>query len=303
MSILVTGGCGFIGSHLVDALIKDGHDVVVLDDLSTGSREDMNPKARLLEGSVITPGIFDTFLKSVERCFHLASIVSGDRKNANWYAAHQVNSGGTVNLFDSIARSERKIPVVYASSSFVYGTSNRVPLAEAAGAEPVTPYAVDKLAAEKQASIAWNIHGIPNMGLRMFNVYGPRMKTNSPYTSILSYFNNNLSKGKSITIYGSGRESRDYIHVSDVILGLRTAMEKLTQKKAECDVMNICTGNAVTSLALAEMVGAMLGKKPDIEYKESRRVETRASVGDPSRAKSRLGFQARMALKEGIKKI
>src|SRR5262249_23178284 len=158
---LVTGGCGFIGSHLVDLLVRKGHSITVIDDLSTGKLEHLNAGARLINADITTPGIFDSLVATVDGCFHLAAIVSVPKSTEEWIRSHEVNQGGTVALFDALTHCRRTIPVVFASSAAVYGDCSDVPLNEYSPCVPMSPYGVDKLACEWQGRIATTIHGIP----------------------------------------------------------------------------------------------------------------------------------------------
>jgi UDP-glucose 4-epimerase len=303
MKALVTGGCGFIGSHLTDALIAAKHDVFVIDDLSTGKEENLNSCAKLIKGSILTPGIFDALLKEVDVCFHLAAIPSVERSRTDWLATHAVNAGGTVALFDALARCGRKIPVVFASSAAVYGNAGQMPLSEDMIVQPATAYGTDKLACEHNGFVAASIHGIPNIGLRFFNVYGPRQNPSSPYSGVISIFHDRIAQGEPITIYGNGKQCRDFIYVGDVVEALLKAMESISHKQIRHDIFNICTGKPATVSDLARTIGMALSRNPDIVYTESRRGDIRASIGNPEKAANKLSFHARTDLAEGLNLI
>ena len=175
---LVTGGCGFIGSHLVDALLARGDTVRILDDLSTGKRHDVLAGAELRVGDVADRDEVARALTGVDGCFHLAAVASVERCTQDWLGSHRTNLTGTVTVFDA-ARSAgpSPLPVVYASSAAVYGDNPHVPLSETATTRPLSAYGADKLACEFHAQVAWGVHRVPNLGLRFFNVYGPRQDT------------------------------------------------------------------------------------------------------------------------------
>ena len=165
---LVTGGCGFIGSHLVDRLLAHGHRVRVLDDLSTGRRENLDARAKLLLGSVTNAEDLCAALDGVDGCFHLAAIASVERSHRDWLSCHHINVGALVGLFEAIARQGSAIPVVYASSAAVYGRPAELPLTEASPTRPISAYGADKLACELQAAVAGEVFAVPSFGLRLW---------------------------------------------------------------------------------------------------------------------------------------
>src|ERR1700757_184075 len=166
--ILVTGGAGFMGSHLVDALLQQGHAVRVLDDLSSGSRENLSCQAEFIYGDVTNPAAVEQAFDGADACFHLAAIASVVRSGCEWSRTHQVNLSGTINIFDRARRprNRRKTPVVYASTAAVYGDSTSVPIGEQRPAAPLSAYGADKRACELHARIAGSVHGVPTLGLR-----------------------------------------------------------------------------------------------------------------------------------------
>lgn len=173
---LVTGGCGFIGSHLVDALVAAGHDVRILDDLSTGKRANVPGIDDIVIGDVSDANVVANAMAGMDGCFHLAAIASVQRLNEEWGLTHRVNLTGAVNVFDAArnANPAGPVPVVYASSAAVYGDNPAVPLTEDAEKRPLTAYGADKLGCEQHARVAGNVHGVPTTGFRCFNIYGPR---------------------------------------------------------------------------------------------------------------------------------
>ncbi len=273
---VVTGGAGFIGSHLVEALLKAGHAVTVLDDLSTGTRDNLPPGAELALGSVTDRDLVRDMLKDADGCFHLAAISSVQRCTEDWAASHRVNVGGAVNIFD--AARARKIPVVYASSAAIYGDNRALPLQETEIPQPLSAYGVDKLTTEWNAGVAASLYGVPTTGLRFFNVYGPRQDPASPYSGVISIFARRLKDGKEITIYGDGGQTRDFVFVADAVAALRTAM----QTPAPGKVFNVATGRAVSLLALVEEISKVIGKEPGINFAAARPGDIRHSQGDPA---------------------
>ena len=299
---LVTGGAGFIGSHLVDTLLARGDRVRVLDDLSTGRRENLDPKADLIVGDVADAGCVAGAMRGVDGCFHLAAIASVQLGNSDWLGTHRANLTGTITVFDAARRAkpDRTVPVVYASSAAVYGDSAELPLGETAMTRPLSAYGADKLGCELHARVAAKVHGVRTVGCRFFNVYGPRQDPGSPYSGVISIFFNRIGAGQGITIFGDGGQTRDFIYVADVV---RSLLATMSQEAAEPAVFNICTGTATSLLELAAAVGRVFGREPDIAFGPVRTGDIRASLGNPSAARAALGFAASVALEDGLSRM
>ena len=197
-SYLVTGGAGFMGSNLVDALLDQGHRVRVFDDLSSGNRANVTREVEFLEGDVTDPADVAQAFEGVDGCFHLAAIASVVRSNDEWLRTHQVNLTGTINVLDQARRSRgrREIPVVYASTAAVYGDSGNLPVSEQRRVAPLSAYGADKYACELHARVAGAVHGIPTIGLRFFNLYGPRQDRRSPYSGVIAIFADRLANAE-----------------------------------------------------------------------------------------------------------
>jgi UDP-glucose 4-epimerase len=298
-SYLVTGGCGFIGSHLADALIEHGHTVRILDDLSTGRIENKPAEAELFEGDVADPYIVAMAMRGMDACFHLAAVASVERSNIDWCATHKTNLTGSITVFDAAKRANtaHPIPVVYASSAAVYGQNLNVPLSETSAVRPVSAYGADKLGSEQHGLVAWHVHGVPTCGLRFFNVYGPRQDPASPYSGVISIFCDRISAGRGITIFGDGGQSRDFVFVGDVVRALLAAMEHTT---TGAHVYNVCTGRPTTIAEMAETIASTLEITPEITYAPPRQGDIRVSCGDPSEARAALGFDARTRFADGL---
>lgn len=294
---LVTGGAGFIGSHLTDALIARGDDVRVLDDLSTGDRANLPGNVELIVGDAADPAALDMALDGVEGCFHLAAIASVQRGIAEWVATHRANLTATVSIFDAVRRSGRRVPVVYASSAAVYGDCRDMPIREGSDKQPLSAYGADKLGCELHARVAGHVHGIPSAGLRFFNVYGPRQDPRSPYSGVISIFCNRIRAGQPITIFGTGEQTRDFVHVGDVVAALVAAMAR---SDAAANVFNVCTGRATSVGTLADTIAQLCARPLDARLEPERAGEIRHSVGDPSHAAATLGFVARRDLRDGL---
>jgi UDP-glucose 4-epimerase len=295
LKILVTGGCGFIGSHLCEALRSAGHAIRVLDDLSTGSRANLVAGAELIVGSITDRAAVDVAFESIDACFHLAAVASVQRGTEAWPETHQVNLSGTINVFDAARR--RATPVVYASSAAVYGMPESLPLTEASPTRPLSAYGADKLGCELHARVAGLVHGVPTFGLRFFNVFGPRQDPRSPYSGVISIFCERLMAGQAAHVNGDGAQTRDFVHVSDVVATLLAAWPRAT---VDGPVSNVCTGKATSVVELAETIGRLLGQPPAIAHRPARAGDIRDSLGSPARLRSMLGIEARTGLEGGL---
>ena len=294
---LVTGGAGFIGSHLVDALLAAGHRVRVLDDLSTGQRANLDQEAELIVGSVAEPDTVRQAASGVDGCFHLAAVASVARANEDWLGTHRVNLGGTIAVLDA-ARRAGGMPVVYASSAAVYGNTAGV-ASENLCPAPLSAYGADKLGSELHARAGFAVHGVPSAGFRFFNVYGPRQDPYSPYSGVISLFAGALAAGRSLTVHGDGLQTRDFVYVRDIVAFLVAGMRHAASSR-EALVLNACTGRETSVRALAETLGGLLQLRPTLVDGPSRGGDVRRSVGCPQRAITVLGLTARTPLASGL---
>lgn len=296
---LVTGGAGFIGSHLVDALLARGDRVRVLDDLSTGKRANLPAAAELIVGDVADVALVARAMDDVDGCFHLAAIASVQLGNQDWLGTHRANLTGAITIFDAARRAQpdRTVPVVYASSAAIYGDNPDMPLAETAAPRPLSAYGADKLGCELHARVAGVVHGVRTAGCRFFNVYGPRQDPGSPYSGVISIFFNRIGAGQGITVFGDGGQSRDFIYVGDVVKALLAAMR---QDAAQTTVFNICTGRSTSLLQLAAAVGRVFGREPAVTFGPARLGDIRESLGNPDLARRQLGFSADVMLDDGL---
>ena len=300
-SWLVTGGCGFIGSHLVDALLARGGRVRVLDDLSTGKRNNIPPGVVLVSGDVADRNLMKQAIEGVDGIYHLAAVASVQRASEDWLGCHRANLTGSITVFDSArnARPKGPLPVVYASSAAVYGDNPAVPLAESAAVKPLSAYGADKLASELHARVAWQVHAVPTTGLRFFNVYGPRQDPSSPYSGVIAIFADRFAAGADIEIFGDGQQTRDFIYVEDVVAHLLAAMAKL---RSGATALNVCTGRATSIAELARVIAKIVGCEPRIRYGAPRIGDIRTSVGDPAAALSALGVRATTSIADGLRR-
>ena len=299
---LVTGGCGFIGSHLVDELIGQGHRVIILDDLSTGSLKNLNKKAELIIGDICDADMVAQTMNECHGCYHLAAVASVQESVKNWVQTNQTNLVGTITLLNAAKtiNEERRFPFVYASSAAVYGDQNEPPFKESDPLNPISPYGADKESCELHAKIAGRLHLLPITGLRFFNVYGERQNPNSAYSGVISIFLNQLRQGKPITICGDGEQIRDFIYVKDIVAYLCLAM-KFANPKAP--VFNACNGQGTSINQLARSLAELLGVNPRIVHINAPQGDIRTSIGDNSLAMAELGMSQKTALREGLENL
>lgn len=299
MHYLVTGGCGFIGSHLCDALITTGHRVSVLDDLSTGKRENLATGAELVVGDITDAALVSRLMQGKDGCFHLAAIASVELSRRQWQRTHAVNLSGTINVFDT-ARAAGNLPVVYASSAAVFGSNTNLPLRETSEAKPLSTYGADKLGCELHARAAAVVHGLPSIGMRFFNCYGPRQDPASPYSGVISIFAQRIRTGQPITVFGDGEQTRDFIYVADVVAHLVAAMKILEHNNRLCEVVNVCTGQGTSLLQLIKTLDEICGTTTAPQFAAAREGDIRHSLGDNGHAIDTLGLCAATPLKNGL---
>ena len=297
---LVTGGAGFIGSHLSEALIARGDTVRVLDDLSTGFRTNLPPDVTFIEGDVADPATVAQATDGVDGCFHLAAIASVEKGVTDWLGTHRANLTGAITVFDAIRRQGSHVPVVYASSAAVYGDAATIPIAETEPCRPLSAYGADKYGCELHARTASHVHGIPTVGLRFFNVYGPRQDPKSPYSGVISIFAERITAGQPISIFGDGRQTRDFVYVADVVAALLAAM---ALRPTDSPVFNVCTGVPTSVADLAQLIADLAGQTPRIEPKPPRSGEIRHSLGVPAYADRVLGTPPRTPLRDGLTQV
>ncbi len=313
---LVTGGAGFIGSHLCEALVAEGCAVRVLDDLSTGRRANLPAGVELIEGDVADLDAMQAAVAGVDGCFHLAAIASVTRGVEDWLGTHRANLTGTITLLDTVRREPRRVPVVYASSAAVYGDCADLPITEDAAKCPLSAYGADKYASELHAAVASHVHAVPTVGLRFFNVYGPRQDPLSPYSGVISIFCERLRRGAPIVIFGDGGQTRDFIAVADVVAALRGAMAQCPHDACPPDacpsdapalpkarVFNVCTGIATSVTELAATIAGLTGTPAEISYAALRAGEIRHSVGSSDLAREVLGLERPVALADGLRLV
>ncbi|PLW80179.1 dTDP-glucose 4,6-dehydratase [Candidatus Woesearchaeota archaeon] len=279
--ILVTGGAGFIGSHIVDHFISKGDEVVVFDNLSSGNEENINSDAWFFSGDVRDKDALDVAMEGVDYVFHEAALVSVPKSFENPAECLNINVEGTRNVFESALKNNVK-KVVIASSAAVYGDNPNLPLKENEDLKPMSPYAESKLKDEELAK-EYSSKSLPVVALRYFNVYGPRQDPSSPYSGVISIFMDKVSKGEDIVIFGDGLQTRDFINVKDVVKANVLALE------LESGEYNVATGTEVTIKELAEKVIEKAGSNSKIIFKEARQGDIRKSIANIDKISS-FGF-------------
>jgi len=302
--ILVTGGAGFIGSHIVDRLLDEGFKVRVLDNLSTGEKKNLaqhqNKKSfQFIEGDIRNFDLVKKTVKGVDAVFHEAALVSVTRSVENPLLSNEINVTGTVNLLKACVDAHVK-RFVYASSCAVYGDTETLPNHENLAPKPLSPYAVEKLAAENYAKVFHNVYGLETVSLRYFNVYGPRQKY-GPYSGVISIFINRLLENKPPIICGDGKQTRDFINVKDVV---EANMLALSKREAVGEVFNISTGEATAINKLTETIQKIM-EKTDLKpvHAEPRPGDIKHSYGDITKARRNLKYEPKVQLEKGLSEL
>ncbi|MFM8801603.1 MAG: NAD-dependent epimerase/dehydratase family protein [Tagaea sp.] len=292
---LVTGGAGFIGTHLVESLLDDGHAVRVLDDLSTGVRENLDPRAELVVGDAGVPGTVQAAILGVAGIFHLVAVVPGPSDKVDWRDAHRANLTATLHAVD--AARAANVPVVYASSCAVYGDCADSPLSEAARPMPISAYGADKLAGESHIRAAGRAHGLPSAVFRLFDVFGPRQNAQSPYADDIPAFCESVRRGESCVVPGDGKRARDLVYVADAVAALRLG---IALAASDAPIFNVGTGRPTTRIDLARRLQRLSGSPADPAPAPPRADEIGDSLADIRKLAAR-GWAPRTGLDEGLR--
>lgn len=303
MLFLITGGAGFIGSHLVEKLLNNDHSVIVVDNFSTGRLENLqaHPNLKLLAKDILTCQPED-FNSPIDGIAHLAATSSITTSWLNPLTAHHNNLSATVWIIELCQRL--KIPkLVYTTSAAVYGEQTQLPISENQPTNPIAPYGWQKLFSEQYASLFAQRIGFSFVGLRLFNVYGPRQLPDSGYSGVISIFVNAMKRGQPITLYGDGSQTRDFIFVKDVANALFTALT-VSQEPGSSLVCNIGTGKSISLLELIDVNKAYFPKwQPNIKFEEMRLGDIRDSLADISKAQTELNFVPQYSIESGMRML
>ncbi|MCW4045319.1 MAG: SDR family NAD(P)-dependent oxidoreductase [Candidatus Bathyarchaeota archaeon] len=299
--VLVTGGAGFIGSHIVDELISRGYSIAILDNFHSGKLENLRASSsknalELIKGDIRDRNILRNALADVDALVHLAALIDVEMSVNNAFETHDVNVTGTLNLLEESVRCGVK-KCVLASSAAVYGDANLLPINEECSLSPVSPYAASKVSAEYYCKVFRRCYGLGMVILRYFNVYGPRQKGGT-YSGVITRFLENALKGIPLTVYGDGNQTRDFIYVGDVAKATVSALESA---HSDAETFNVCTGLPTSINEIAQIVKDVVGTNSKLTYSKPRSGDINASYGDPLKAEKAFGFRARIGLREGIR--
>jgi len=296
---LVTGGAGFIGSNIVDELVRRGHEVIVLDDLSTGAERNLvgvRAKLEFRAGSIVDLAAVQSACRGVDYVLHLAARTSVPKSVVDPIETNRVNIDGTLNVLVA-ARDAKVRRVVYAASSSAYGEPPTQPKSETMPAEPISPYGVTKYVGELYAQVFGRVYGLENASVRYFNVFGPRQDPTSQYSGVLSRFMLAAIREEPLTIYGDGEQSRDFTYVENVV---DETLRACNASGASGKVFNGGTGARITLNQVVKLLEKIVGKKLQVKYDPPRAGDIRDSQADIALAKKVLGYAPRVMFEEGL---
>lgn len=298
---LVTGGAGFIGSHLVELLLKEGHKVRVLDDLSSGKLENLDPflsQVEFRKGDIRDKEFTEESFSGMDGVFHLAAISSVERSLLEPELVHEVNVRGTLNVL--LASGKQKVKrVVFISSASVYGNPQSLPVKEEHCLFPISPYGASKVSGEAYASSFHHSGLLETVSLRLFNIFGPHQDPSSPYSGVISKFLEALISKKRPMLYGDGEQTRDFLFVEDACRAMLLAMER---EEAKGEVFNIASGKETSIFALGKIIFSLNGEGFRPEQRPERKGDIKRSWASIEKAQKILGWVPQISLKEGLEK-
>jgi nucleoside-diphosphate-sugar epimerase len=298
---LVTGGAGFIGSHLAEALVRRGHDVRVVDSLITGNRlnlDHISSNAVFIQGDLADMSVCRRAVEGIDYVLHQAAIPSVPRSVKDPVTSNRANVDATLNILVA-ARDAGVKRLVYAGSSSAYGNTSTLPKHESMPANPLSPYALQKLVGEQYCRLFTELYGLETVTIRYFNVFGPRQDPGSPYSGVISLFATAVIKGTRPTIYGDGEQSRDFTFVANVVDGVLRACEA---PEASGEVINVATGGRITLNELLASLNRIAGTSLEAVYQDERAGDVRHSQADISKARRILGYEPIVSFEDGLKK-
>jgi nucleoside-diphosphate-sugar epimerase len=301
-SYLVTGGAGFIGSHLVEELLRRGQKVRVLDNFSTGKRENLHglmDQIELIEGDIRSYHIVREAVQGIDFVLHQGALPSVPRSINDPITTNEVNVGGTLNVLDASKDAGVK-RVVYASSSSVYGPDPELPVREDMTPQPVSPYAVAKLTGEKYCHVFSRVYGLETVALRYFNIFGPRQDPNTQYSAFIPKFVVGIMDGQSLTIDGDGEQAKDFTYVSNVVEANLLALEA---EGVSGEVFNVGCGQSTSVNEVVRHIRQIANAQGEISYGPSRTGDVPRSLADISRAREKLGYSPQVLLREGLERV
>ncbi|HJJ30034.1 MAG TPA: SDR family oxidoreductase [Methanocorpusculum sp.] len=297
MQYLITGGAGFIASHIAEELIHQKHDVILLDDMSAGNVKNIQSDAEFIQGSVTNKALLDDICKThdIEGIFHLAAVASVQKSIEDPCLVHEVNATGTLNIL--CAAKEHSIrKVVLSASAAAYGDNPVFPKREDMLPEPLSPYAVSKITGEMYCKNFADLFGVQTVALRYFNVFGPRQDPNAEYAAVIPKFTERILHGKRPIIFGDGKQTRDFVFVKDVVQANILAMNSHIS-----GLYNVGTGIQTSLNDLAGMIMRAAGVSSEIIYEAARPGDIRYSVADITKAGKELGYAPKYSIEDGIR--
>lgn len=303
MKYLITGGCGFIGSHIAEALVSEGEEVMVYDNLSSGYEKNISTirnKVRFILGDIREPEALERAMAGVDFVFHEAALVSVFDSVERPQDNNAINITGTLNVLTA-ARNQRVKRVVMASSAAVYGNNPELPKREEMRPEPESPYALAKITDEYYMRVFHTLYGLETACLRYFNVFGPRQDPSSMYSGVISKFSDVLKKGATPTIFGDGQQTRDFVYVKDVVQANLLAVR--SPEAGRSGVYNVATGKGISLLELLQTMCKLLGRDVTPIFKEARAGDIRHSLADISSAARILNYSPRYSVEAGLKEL
>ena len=292
--IIVTGGSGFIGSHICNLLTGQGHSVRIIDI----APPPLGVKAEFVRASVLDLPRLQRLVAGADAIVHLAALVDVQASITDPYSDFGVNVGGTINVLEA-ARHNGVEKIAYASSAAVYGNPSEMPITEAHPAVPLSPYGLSKLTAERYVLLYNSLYGMKNTALRLFNVFGRGQSAFSPYSGVITKFAEAINEGRQPIIFGHGEQTRDFVHVDDVAAAFCMALDSRGSDSA----LNIGSGKETAILDLLEKMCSLSGKTPNPEFRSSRKGEIARSCADISLAREKIGYRPRMDLEDGLKEL
>ncbi|MAB97202.1 MAG: NAD-dependent dehydratase [Pseudomonadaceae bacterium] len=303
LPVLVTGGAGFIGSHLVDALLAEGRSVRVLDNLSMGKRDNLpldNPRLQFIQGDVADAAVVSDAVAGCAAVVHLAAVASVQASVDDPVSTHQSNFVGTLNICEAMRLHGLK-RVVFASSAAIYGSNGQgQSIVEETAKAPLTPYASDKLASEYYLDFYRREHGLESAIFRFFNIFGPRQDPSSPYSGVISIFTQRAQQNLPISVFGDGEQTRDFFYVADLVALL---MQGLKTSDVGVDALNVGWNQTTSLNQLLESIGELFGGLPEVSYKAPRAGDIRHSRADNTRLQSRYQMPEQTSIKQGLKNL
>jgi len=291
-TVLVTGGAGFVGSHIADAHLPD-NDVRILDNFSSGKRENVPDGATLIEGDIRDDAALSEAMDGVDLVFHQAAIVSVARSVEDPTTSNAVNANGTLAILEAARRQDAR--VVFASSAAIYGAPDALPVTETESKDPSSPYGLEKLASDHYCRLYADLYDLPTVALRYFNIYGPR-QSGGDYAGVIKAFTEQARDGGPLTVHGDGEQTRDFVNVADVV----QANVLAASTDATGEAFNVGTGSRTSIRRLAELIRDEIDPSADITHVDAREGDIRHSVADVTKARERLGFEPTVSLADGL---